>query len=137
MNLTFPLNLKIEIPSTFDPILAFGSVKVADDSAKTRSKSGNMDTAMPDVWPWRPQTRVFGNAAREMRKFLRGNMGGIRFREFRVLVVFHIWATKLRDDSNWTRNDKNSILQTLGHPKIFTLHSLCRSDVHVKNSTKF
>jgi hypothetical protein len=39
----------MEIPSTFEPILAFGSENVDDDSAKTRSKSGNMETAMPDV----------------------------------------------------------------------------------------
>jgi hypothetical protein len=51
LTLTFPLNRKIEIPSTFDPILAFGSENVAEGWAKTRSKSGSIETAIPEVSP--------------------------------------------------------------------------------------
>lgn len=70
LDLIFPLNCKIEIPSGFEPILACGSENAAEGSANTRSKSGNIVTPSPDVSPFRPHTRSFGNAAREIKKFL-------------------------------------------------------------------
>lgn len=71
--LTFPLNLRIEIPSGLAPITACGNEKVADASANTRSNSGNMETEMPEVNPLTPQTRSFGKAASDIKKFLKLN----------------------------------------------------------------
>ena len=71
LSLTFPLNFKMEIPSGFEPMLACGSEKLADSLAKTRSKRGNIDTAMPEVNPVSPHTISFGNAAMEIKKFLK------------------------------------------------------------------
>lgn len=68
--LTFPLNCKMLIPSGLAPMLAWGSENVAEASANTRSKSGNIETAIPEVNPESPQTRIFGNAASEIKKFL-------------------------------------------------------------------
>lgn len=58
------------MPSGFEPILACGSENVVDGSARTRSNSGSMDTAIPEVNPVSPQTRTFGKAASDIRKFL-------------------------------------------------------------------
>lgn len=61
----------MEIPSGFEPMFACGSENVADESAKTRSNSGNIEQAMPEVKPVSPQTINFGNAAMEIKKFLK------------------------------------------------------------------
>lgn len=63
----------MEAPSGIDPMRACGNEKLADVSAKTRSKSGNIVTQMPEVKPFKPQTRSFGKAASEIRKFLERN----------------------------------------------------------------
>jgi len=60
----------MEIPSTFAPILACGNAKLVDESQKTKSKSGNIETAIPDARPCNPQINNLGNAASDIRKFL-------------------------------------------------------------------
>lgn len=58
------------MPSGFEPIFPWGSENVDVGSANTKSKSGSMATAMPDVDPFSPHTSVFGNAASDIKKFL-------------------------------------------------------------------
>lgn len=64
----------MEIPSGLAPMAACGSEKEAEDSAMTRSKSGNIDTEMPEDNPLTPHTKSFGKAASEIKKFLKYNI---------------------------------------------------------------
>lgn len=71
---TFPLNFKIDMPSAIEPSLDCDKANVVFGSAKTRSKSGSMVTARPESLPPKQPMRVFGKAARAIRKLLRNGL---------------------------------------------------------------
>jgi hypothetical protein len=59
------------MPSEMELLRAFGSEKIADESANTRSNKGNIVTASPQISPFKLAIIVFGKAASVIRKLLK------------------------------------------------------------------